>query len=182
MRIFISGGCKNGKSTYAQKIAKSQQNDVLYYVATMISADHEDDERIARHIKEREGWGFVTIEQPKNISDILKTCDLSGSFLLDSLTALLSNEMFSASGEIFKNAREKIEAELCQILREVQNIVFVSDYIYSDAILYDPLTESYRKSLAYLDRVCASYCDVVLEAAFGQIITHKGKEIFNTHI
>ena len=178
MKVFISGGCKNGKSTYAQKIAKKQQNGSLYYVATMISADHEDDERILRHVKERDGWGFVTIEQPTNIAQILEKCDTNGSFLLDSLTALLSNEMFSTTGEIDENAHERIAEDLSKILRQIQNIVIVSDYIYSDAIQYDRLTELYRKSLAYLDRFAASHCDIVLEAAYGQIITHKGGDIF----
>ena len=179
MRVFISGGCKNGKSTHAQKIAKRQQSGLLYYVATMISADSEDDERISRHVNERCGWGFITVEQPVNIVEILEKCDKNGSFLLDSLTALLSNEMFSAPGEVFENAREKIAGELSQVLRQIKNIVIVSDYIYSDAIRYDPLTELYRKSLAYIDRVAASGCDVVLEASFGQIIVHKGAAVLH---
>ena len=63
MRIFITGGCKNGKSYYAQTLAKAQQGLPLYYVATMEPRDEEDRLRIARHLKEREGWGFVTVEQ-----------------------------------------------------------------------------------------------------------------------
>ena len=180
MKIFISGGCKNGKSTYAQNIAKKQQNGCLYYVATMISADHEDDERILRHVKERDGWGFTTVEQPTNIAEILEKCDTNGSFWLDSLTALLSNEMFSTTGDADEHAHERITEDLSKILHQIQNIVIVSDYIYSDAIQYDKLTEFYRKSLAYLDRFAATHCDVVLEAAYGQIITHKGDGFFDT--
>ena len=65
MRVFISGGCKNGKSYYAQQLAKHMgQAAPLYYIATMTSTGREDDERIVAHRKEREGWGFITIEQP----------------------------------------------------------------------------------------------------------------------
>ena len=40
MKIFISGGCKNGKSSFAQDIAKKLAgNSKLYYVATMIPRD-----------------------------------------------------------------------------------------------------------------------------------------------
>ncbi|MCL2405941.1 MAG: bifunctional adenosylcobinamide kinase/adenosylcobinamide-phosphate guanylyltransferase [Defluviitaleaceae bacterium] len=177
MRIFISGGCKNGKSTYAQKLAKHQHNSPLYYVATMSSVDSEDDERIIRHKQERAGWGFLTIEQPRNIIEILDKCDPSGSFLLDSLTALLANEMFTPSGKVDEHASERIAYQLSDVLHKIQNIVIVSDYIYSDAMLYDPLTEAYRKSLAYLDRLAAKCCDVVLEAAYTQIIVHKGDHI-----
>ena len=66
MNILISGGCKNGKSYYAQKLALSMAQEKslpLYYLATMIPVDDEDRVRIERHLKEREGWGFDTIER-----------------------------------------------------------------------------------------------------------------------
>lgn len=142
----------------------------------MTAADDEDGERIVRHRSEREGWGFVTIEQPQNIEKVLHKCDPSNSFLLDSLTALLANEMFLPDGEINHAAGEKIAGGLLKIMNELSDIVIVSDYIYSDAILYDPLTELYRKSLAALDCLAAQCCDVVLEAASTQIIVHKGEK------
>ena len=172
MRIFISGGCKNGKSYYAQHLAKQQQNNnPLYYVATMKSSDKEDDERIARHIGEREGWGFTTIEQYHDIENILDVCNPNGSFLLDSLTALLANEMFSDKRPYnFKN----ISKGLTKILDTISNIVIVSDYIYNDGLIYEALTEEYRKGLANLDNLCTKHCDVVLEVSYTQIIAHKG--------
>ena len=173
MRIFITGGCKNGKSTYAQRLAK-KQGQQLYYIATMLAVDTEDDERIRRHQNERDGWGFTTVEQPKNIEEILQKCDTGGSFLLDSLTALLANEMFTPSG-VDITARERIADGLKQVLQQVNDIVIVSDYIYSDAFIYDPLTEEYRKALAYLDRLAAGMCDQVLEVSYTNIMQHKGE-------
>ena len=181
MKVFISGGCKNGKSHQAQRLAKHQQGKgggALYYIATMNAADHEDDERIKRHREERDGWGFATIEQWQNIEAILGGCEREGSFLLDSVTALLANEMFGADGAVHTGASEKIAAGLLKILNQINNIVIVSDYIYSDAILYDPMTEEYRKSLARLDRLVAQHCDAVLEVCCAQVIIHKGKEAF----
>ena len=49
MNVFISGGAKNGKSTYAQTLAydmAKEQKCPLYYVATMIPHDDEDRARI----------------------------------------------------------------------------------------------------------------------------------------
>ena len=54
MSVFISGGCKNGKSFYAQRIAKAG-GAPLYYIATMIPHDEEDLARIRRHRDERAG-------------------------------------------------------------------------------------------------------------------------------
>jgi adenosylcobinamide kinase/adenosylcobinamide-phosphate guanylyltransferase len=180
MKIFVTGGCKNGKSYYSQHLAKQQRNSdsgALYYIATMKAADSEDDERIKRHRKDRDGWGFTTIEQRQNIEEILNLCNCDGSFLLDSLTALLANEMFTTTGKVQNNATEIIAKGLLEILNQINNIVIVSDYIYSDAIIYDPLSEEYRKSLAALDRLAAKHCDVVLEVCYSQVITHKGREL-----
>ena len=154
MKIFISGGCKNGKSHYAQYLAKAQwaaqqtarQTGSLYYIATMKSVDTEDDDRIARHRREREGWGFTTIEQPVDIEKILDKRDCGHSFLLDSLTALLANEMFLPDGRVNEQAAQKIKRGLLKITNSIKNMVIVSDYIYSDALLYDPLTEKYRNN------------------------------------
>ena len=185
MRIFISGGCKNGKSYYAQhlsmaqRMAKKRKRNAFYYVATMKPVDEEDDRRILRHRREREGWGFTTIEQPFDIEKILDKCDHEGTFLLDSLTALLANEMFLTEGGFNEQAGRKITGGLLRITNNVRDIIIVSDYIYSDAILYDPLTEQYRKSLAKIDHAAAENCDVVLEAAHTNIVVHKGREMFD---
>ena len=91
----------------------------LYYLATMIPTDDEDRARIRRHLSEREGWGFDTIEQGRNICEALIGSTLSGEkvspggvFLLDSVTALLSNEMFLPEGTVVLDAAEKLAAEL----------------------------------------------------------------------
>ncbi len=179
MKIFISGGCKNGKSYLAQRLAKMQgQNKPLYYIATMLSADDEDNERIKRHKADREGWGFETTEKSCNIEQILDNLNHQGSFLLDSLTALLANEMFLCDGTINTNAAEKIKLGVTALTDTISDIVFVSDYIYSDALRYDKYTEAYRHALGDIDCYTASRCDAVIETAYSNVIIHKRTEEF----
>ncbi len=177
MNIFISGGCKNGKSYHAQELARSmaqESNLPLYYLATMIPHDEEDDARIRRHLSEREGWGFDTIEQGEHICEALRTKTVSGEpvdpngvFLLDSVTALLSNEMFREDGTIDFDAPKRLAEELTNFAQETGNTVFVSDYIYSDSFAFDDFTEPYRQGLALLDRTLAKLCDQVVEVTYG---------------
>jgi len=173
MSTFISGGCKNGKSFYAQRIAK-ESGTPLYYIATMIPHDCEDDARILRHQQERDGWGFETLECGMDILSCLDKADANGSFLLDSVTALLSNEMFALDG-IHMEAHIKVAEELEEFVRRAPNTVLVSDYIYSDAMIYDELSEAYRRALAYVDKRLAKCCDNVIEVVNSQIILHKGE-------
>jgi adenosylcobinamide kinase/adenosylcobinamide-phosphate guanylyltransferase len=177
VKIFISGGCKNGKSTHAQRIAKIQHNQLnkLYYIATMIPKDDEDHARIERHISERKGMGFKTVELPKDIIKLSGICEKNSSILLDSTTALLSNEMFTEN-KFNPSAHLKIGKELNSVLDIFSDIVIVSDFIYSDSLIYDEWTEAYRKGLAYIDKICAEKCDIVLEAFYGNLIVHKGAD------
>ena len=175
MKIFLSGGCKNGKSFYAQRLAKTLAGQgPLYYVATMLPHDKEDDARIACHRAEREGWGFQTLEIGCDIARVLRLSDVRGTYLLDSVTALLSNEMFPPGGDVREDACLAVERGLSAFLDGVAHAVVVSDYIYSDAMRYDALTERYRMGLAHLDRMLARRCDTVAEVQSGNILLHKG--------
>ena len=183
MNYFISGGCKNGKSYYAQQVARDTAREKglpLYYLATMIPTDEEDRARIRRHLAERDGWGFETVEQGTDICSCIEGTTVegnpvnpSGVFLLDSVTALLQNEMFKADGTVDLGAADKLEQELTKFAKKTGNTVFVSDYIYSDAFIYEDFTEEYRRGLAQLDKALAKICDQVVEVAYGFISEYK---------
>lgn len=172
MNIFVSGGCKNGKSLHAQELARDMaagRGAALYYVATMIPTDQEDRTRIRRHLAARDGWGFATLEQGTDLCALLERPDVdrNGVFLMDSVTALLSNEMFPPESEYDPDAGARVAADLKRFARETGSTVFVSDYIYSDARVFDSVTENYRRALALCDRTLAAVCDRVIETGFG---------------
>ena len=178
MTVFISGGAKNGKSTLAQDLAvELAAGGKHYYVATMISTGAEDDERIRRHIADRDGMGFETVECFTDIMDCLKTADADAVFLVDSVTALVQNAMFPVEKnyEMDTDAAIRCGESLVEFARTVRHAVFVSDYIYSDAQRYSESTEEYRRCLAAVDRRLAAVCDTVVEVSAGQRIVHKGK-------
>ena len=178
MTVLISGGAKNGKSTLAQDLAvELAAGGKHYYVATMISTGAEDDERIRRHIADRDGMGFETVECFTDIMDCLKTADADAVFLVDSVTALVQNAMFPVERnyKMDTDAAIRCGESLVEFARTVRHAVFVSDYIYSDAQRYSESTEEYRRCLAAVDRRLAAVCDTVVEVSAGQRIVHKGK-------
>ena len=177
MTYFISGGAKNGKSTLAQDLSAAlAKGGKHYYVATMISTGVEDDDRIRRHIADRDGMGFETVECFRNILDCLETADKNGVFLVDSVTSLIQNSLFPVEKnyEMDLAGANRCAEELVEFARTVRHAVFVSDYIYSDAERYSESTEMYRKCLADIDRRLAAVCDTVIEVSAGQFIIHKG--------
>ena len=69
---------------------------------------------------------------------------------------------------------QQVQDELVEFAKKVRHVVYVSDYIYSDAERYSESTESYRKALAEIDRRLAKICDTVVEVSAGQYFVHKG--------
>lgn len=175
MTIFITGGCKNGKSTFALRQALALSGDCpRYYVATLIPGDAEQLRCVKNHREARAGLGFTTVECPQNLPACPQPACPQGTFLLDSVTALLMNEMYDADGRADGNAAERTGGDLLRFLRTVRNAVIVSDYIYADGTEYDQYSDSFVRGLAYLDRLLASECDCVVEVCGGIPTVHKG--------
>ena len=128
MTFFISGGAKNGKSTLAQDLAVAlAEGKKHYYVATMISTGAEDDDRIRRHIADRDGMGFETVECFRNILDCLKVADKDGVFLVDSVTAMVQNALFPVEKnyEMDLDGAARCGDELVEFSGQVRHVVYV---------------------------------------------------------
>ena len=109
MIVLVVGGAKSGKSMFAQNLSKSLNESLknpisgqldgeierevgkLYYVATMNPYDLEDLKRIENHLREREGYGFNTIEETLNMSKVSSLIKEEDTVLIDSITSLVTN-------------------------------------------------------------------------------------------
>lgn len=168
MIVFISGGCKNGKTKLGLDIACAlSKSNKKYYLATMVPFDSEDNERIENHKKERVNLGFETIEKAIDVGNIY--LDKDGTYLLDATTSLLLNETFEAEKKNLdiNEVHKKIIDDLKPLINNTKNLIIISDYIYSDGVIYNDYTESFKKNLAYIDKWVASKSDVVIERVVG---------------
>ena len=173
MRILLIGGSKSGKSTTAQRLCRRlAAGGPMYYWATMTPRDSEDHQRIRRHIADREGWGFETIEQSTCLTDALPRVDPGGAVLLDSVTAALSEAMFGRSFDPL--AAEKVTAELLAVSRWSAHFVCTCDDIWRGCENYAGWTEIYVRGLASVCRRLAAEFDVVCDMAAGVPRVWKG--------
>lgn len=181
MIALIVGGAKSGKSMFAQNLAKvlEDKNGRLHYVATMNPYDLEDLKRIENHLKEREGYGFNTIEESIDMRKVLNLIDRTDTLLIDSITSLVTNSMFKGK-DFIKEVNEEIIEALKELSSKAENVVLVSDCLFSDAIKYDCYTESFRKELGIINRALASLADMVVECSYGNAIYHKKERVINT--
>lgn len=177
MTALIVGGSKSGKSSLAQEIAVSLAGSgPLYYLATMVPRDGEDRARIARHLEDRAGLGFVTVEQGKNLPGCLARANREGTFLLDSVTALLTNEFFPPEKNYAPDytAGQRVGDDILSLARQVRHLVVVADDLFRDAARYDGTTESYRQALGGILCRLAEEAELVVEMTMGNPVVHKG--------
>ncbi len=182
MMIFILGGVKGGKSMLAQCAAKFLSEETtgkLYYLATMISGDSEDDKRIARHIKDRENWGFETIEEGRNFNKAADKFTKEDVVLLDSVTAYVQNNIFVDIDKINEPKNEEIIEQIISLSHKIKHLIIVSDYIFSDAIQYGKEVEMYRRILGTAHNDIAAVSDIVIECAYSNMKFWKNKNNYD---
>lgn len=179
MTVFLIGGSKSGKSDYAQEIAlKLASGGNHYYVATMQPTGSESDKAIiASHLRRRAGMGFETVEQGRDIRRCVR--DPNGTYLLDSVTALLSNALYPREKdyEPDETLAEQCARDLIKLAKVVRNLVLVSDDVFRDGVTYDDGTEMFRRHLGALHCRLAEISDMVIEMNYGIPTVLKGEWI-----
>lgn len=108
--IFITGGARSGKSSFALKKAEELPGRKIY-IATAEPLDEEMRQRILRHQKERSSE-WRTIEEPLKIAELIGSAP-GDVVLLDCLTLWLSNLMR-------KEEEEGIDNSITNLLRALE--------------------------------------------------------------
>lgn len=174
MRILLLGGSKSGKSMLAQTLSRTLAGSgTMYYWATMEPTDAEDEQRIARHLTERDGWGFRTVECGRNLPAACQKLERQSTILFDSVTACLANEMFGE--KLDAEASKRTLNEVLTVSKFPAHFVCVCDEIWRDGESYDEWTECYRRGLAQICRGLAEQFDAVCEVTAGVCRLWKGE-------
>ena len=95
MLTLVTGGSGSGKSAFAESLAGRLDGD-RFYLATMEVFGEESRARVRRHRAQRAALGFTTIECPTGLLKL--QLPQNAIVLLEDLSNLLANEMFSPSG------------------------------------------------------------------------------------
>lgn len=175
MRILLIGGGKSGKSTFAQKLAAALSGDCpRYYWATMTPRDEEDRARIRRHVADRDGMCFQTVERSFRLPEALPLLERRGTVLFDSVTACLSEQMFPPGELPDGDAGTRALEELLTVSRFPAHFICVCDDLWRGGEAYQDWTEVYVRELGHVCCGLASEFDVVCEMAVGLPHVWKG--------
>lgn len=185
MMVLVTGGSGSGKSAFAEERALSFENSNAYYAATMEVMDRESTRRVERHRQMREGKGWITLEQPRDIEDITgRIRSYDSVVLLECLTNLVANEMYREDEESADPAAcaEKIIRGIADLADSVENLVVVTGNVFDDGVAAMPELRSYLQVLGKVNRALAASADEVVEVVVGIPVYRKGADAREDHI
>lgn len=172
MVILVLGGAASGKSEYAEGRILQFPGKNRVYVATMECFDDESRRRIARHRQMRAGKGFSTIECPVGLKQVVVPAD--AAVLVECMSNLVANEMYSPAGA-GANVVEEVLSGARELCRQAENVVFVSNLVFSDGVTYDPSTWEYIKALGRINAGLAKMAHQVVEVVYTTPVAIKGE-------
>jgi adenosylcobinamide kinase / adenosylcobinamide-phosphate guanylyltransferase len=141
--IFITGGVRSGKSSFAEKKAEQIANEIggaLHYLATGVPSDGEMQERINKHQRDREvgKYYWKTVEEPVQIGQLAGTFNNRDIILLDCVTTLLNNELFSSEREWDQPYIDVVRESIVKGIAAIKNRAGAT-IVVSNEVLYEPL-------------------------------------------
>lgn len=158
--IFISGGVRSGKSSFAEKLAieyAKQQNKQLNYLACGRASDPEMASRIQHHQETRRtsGLPWKNWECPVDIKGISPAFSKGDVVLLDCLTTLLNNELFQSGSsweqvDFQQNVYDTIMAGIDAIQEQSSVLIIVSNEVLNEELHKGELVYTYAKLLGHL--------------------------------
>jgi len=168
--IFITGGARSGKSSFALNEASKIKGQKAY-IATAEALDSEMKKRIERHKKGR-GNDWDTFEEPIKIADLIKTVgDKYKVVLVDCLTLWLSNILTRAQNTehrtqiIEDNIQRLIDVSkdfsVCSLGSGFCNLYVVSNEVGMGIVPDNKLAREFRDWAGFLNQKIAETADEV---------------------
>ena len=153
--ILVTGGCRSGKSAFAESLALSL-SPAPVYLATARVQDDEMRARVEKH-RERRGPQWTNIEEDKGLA----AHDFAGRVvLLDCLTLLCSNYLFDADGDS-DSALSSLTDELQHLFAQDATFIAVTNEVGLGGVSANPLQRKFADMQGLLNQFVASLADEV---------------------
>ena len=167
MLVLVTGGSGSGKSEFAEDYCMQTAKGEMIYLATMKNDGPESEQRIRKHRANRAGKGFVTQERsthPERIS-----CKKGDLVLLECLSNLVAGTMFEDWKQPLdvQTTVSRLTYELDALFEMCEDVVIVTNQVFSDGIVYDQMTHNYMEALARINAYAARCADEVYEVVYG---------------
>ena len=155
--ILITGGCRSGKSIFADKLAFELSHNVVY-IATGQGLDAEMRGRIKVH-KARRSDRWRTIEEPTDVDRVVSGLKDDSLILIDCLTMLISNYLME--GYPTTKILRKIDALIKTIRQKNFAAIIVTNEVGSGVVPDNRLARDFRDLAGKINQALAKVADEV---------------------
>jgi adenosylcobinamide kinase/adenosylcobinamide-phosphate guanylyltransferase len=171
--IFITGGCRSGKSRFALDYANRHFSKKLY-LATCEILDEEMARRVENHKKMR-GIEWLTVEEPIEVVETIREYqDQVKVILLDCITLWLSNLLLKWDDD------RRIMEEVGKLIEAFKDggasFIFVSNEVGMGIVPAEPLGRRFRDLSGMANQKIAEVANMAIFMVSGIPIFLKGQE------
>ncbi len=171
--VLVLGGCRSGKSRFAQELAERLGKRKLF-VATAEPFDDEMRERIAKHRADR-GPEWQTVEAPVALAAALRNHAAEADVVVvDCLTVWLGN-LLCPEHQPLRWQADAVSSLLGGLAKRRAHIIVVSNEVGLGIVPDNALARRFRDEQGRLNQQVAAIADSVVFVAAGLPMTLKGK-------
>ena len=174
MLTLVVGGAASGKSAYAERLVLRTALP-RYYLATMQVWDAECAARVEKHRRMRAEKQFETLECPLHLGTV--HLPARGTALLEDLGNLTANELYDPAGAGDAAAAHILQG-LDALAVQCENLIVVSNEVFSGGADYAGDTDRYLLALARVNNAVAARADHVCRVVCGLPRWVKGGDEF----
>jgi len=169
--IFITGGCKSGKSRHALELSEEISTINRIFIATSMPLDDEMKERIDRHKQERDK-SWKTVEAPIELSVAINENNKNGDVILvDCLTLWINNLLMESEHPDVINQHIH---ELVFTIKETKSpIILVSNEVGTGIVPENKLARQFRDLAGLTNQKIAKCADSVIWMVAGIPVSIK---------
>jgi adenosylcobinamide kinase / adenosylcobinamide-phosphate guanylyltransferase len=181
--IFICGGVRSGKSSFAESRADFYKSVVpeadLHYIACGRAVDDEVGQRIRKHQADREKseHSWITWECPVDIGSLSEKFSSNDIVLLDCVTTLLTNEMFSAESINERKLTEKIVEDVKKLSKNAGRLLLVSNDVFCEPVSTNDFVRNFTKILGMVHQKLVEIAAEAYSVKNGIPVLKKGRRL-----
>ncbi len=170
--VFVLGGARSGKTSYALNIGEGIPALQRWYIATSVVCDEEMKKKVELHKRER-GERWKSLEAPYKLEDaISQVGDRDVVVLVDCLTMWINNLMFA--GESDRAIQERFDGLLSVLSTSKGTVIVVSNEVGLGIVPMDASARRFRELVGYLNQGVARMAHEVFFLVAGIPLKLKG--------